>query len=85
MTANIGASVKARLLNLAKLRNEDANYIILRYFQERFLYRLCQSPHADRFVLNGIRCPAVGQVVALLGMTWRSPTAIAFCSSTPDL
>lgn len=30
MTANIGASVKARLLNLAKLRNEDANYIILR-------------------------------------------------------
>jgi predicted nucleotidyltransferase component of viral defense system len=55
MTApkNIPASVKARLLNVARERHEDFNFILNRYFQERLLYRLSKSKHASDFVLKG--------------------------------
>ncbi len=50
---NIAASVKARLLNIAHERNEDFQKILVQYANERLLYRLAVSPHADRFVLKG--------------------------------
>jgi hypothetical protein len=34
---NIGASVKARLLNIAKINKRDYNALIIQYAQERFL------------------------------------------------
>ena len=37
---NIGASVQARLLNLARARKEDFQLVLLRYVNERLLYRL---------------------------------------------
>lgn len=49
----IGASVRARLLRLARARSEDFQLVLLRYANERFLYRLAKSEHASRFVLKG--------------------------------
>lgn len=50
---NIGASVRARLLNLAKERNQPFDLLLTRYTLERLLYRLSSSKYRDRFVLKG--------------------------------
>lgn len=50
---NIGASVRARLLHLARERGEDFQLLLTRYASERLLHRLASSPHASRFVLKG--------------------------------
>jgi predicted nucleotidyltransferase component of viral defense system len=50
---NIGASVRARLLKLAKGRNQPFDLLLTRYTLERLLYRLSISRHRDRFVLKG--------------------------------
>ena len=52
-TPNIAASVRARLLNVAKAQGVDFNQVLVRFALERMLYRLTQSPHADRFLLKG--------------------------------
>lgn len=54
-TPNISASVRARLLNVAKAQGVDFNQILVRFALERILYRLTQSPHTDRFLLK-VRC-----------------------------
>jgi len=51
--ANLPASVRQRLLNLATERKEDFGLVVTRYGLERFLYRLSVSPHRDSFVLKG--------------------------------
>ena len=53
MTANLSASVLARLLNLAKQRGDNYNLLLNRFALERLLCRLAASPHADRFLLKG--------------------------------
>lgn len=53
MGQNLAASVRARLLNIAKAEQTDFNAVLVRYALERFLYRLSQSAHADHFVLKG--------------------------------
>ena len=53
MALNLAGSVRARLLNIAKAEQTDFNAVLVRYALERFLYRLGQSAHADRFVLKG--------------------------------
>ena len=50
---NLGASVRARLLNLAKERNQPFDLLLTRYTLERLLYRLSLSKHRNRFVLKG--------------------------------
>jgi predicted nucleotidyltransferase component of viral defense system len=57
---DIGASVRARLLNLARERGQPFDLLLTRYALERLLYRLSISKHRDRFVLKG----------ALLITTW---------------
>lgn len=52
-TPNVAASVRARLLNVAKAQGVDFNQVLVRFALERILYRLSQSSHADRFVLKG--------------------------------
>ena len=52
-TRDIGASVRSRLLKLARDRSQPFDLVITRYVLERLLYRLSQSPHRDRFVLKG--------------------------------
>ena len=53
MNKDLAASVRARLLNIAKAEGSNFNQILVRYALERFLYRLSQSTHADRFLLKG--------------------------------
>ncbi len=50
---NVAASVRARLLNVAKAQGVDFNQVLVRFALERILYRLTQSQHADRFLLKG--------------------------------
>ncbi len=49
----MAASVKQRLLNLAKKQGEDFNFLLGRFAVERFLFRLAQSSYATDFVLKG--------------------------------
>jgi predicted nucleotidyltransferase component of viral defense system len=53
MNKNLAASVRARLLNIAKAEGTDFNQVLVRFALERMLYRLSQSEHADRFLLKG--------------------------------
>lgn len=57
---NIGASVRARLLDRARAERSDFQILLTRYALERLLYRLSISPHRDRFILKG----------AMLFVTW---------------
>ena len=50
---NLAASIKARLLNLAREEGRDFNRVLLLYMQERFLARLAASTYRERFVLKG--------------------------------
>ena len=52
-TRDRAASVRARLLNLARQRGEDFQITLRNYLFERFLYRLGRSPVRERFVLKG--------------------------------
>ena len=60
---NVPASVRQRLLNRARSDRRPFNELLQYFAMERFLYRLSQSAHADRFVLKG----------ALMLQVWRSP------------
>ncbi|HMO48047.1 MAG TPA: nucleotidyl transferase AbiEii/AbiGii toxin family protein [Rubrivivax sp.] len=53
MSSNLAASVRARLLNVAKVQGADFQQVLVRFALERILYRLTRSPHADRFLLEG--------------------------------
>ena len=57
---NIGASVRARLLDRARAERSDFQILLTRYALERLLYRLSVSEHRDRFILKG----------AMLFVTW---------------
>jgi predicted nucleotidyltransferase component of viral defense system len=50
---NYVASVKGRLLKVSKETGISHQLLLLRYFQERFLYRLSLSPFKERFCLKG--------------------------------
>ena len=52
-TKNLPASLRARLLSLAKSRGEDYQRVLGRYAIERFLYRLGRSKYRDKFALKG--------------------------------
>lgn len=51
--ANVAASIRQRLLNLARERGEDFQQVLVSYALERLLYRLAQSGYRERFVLKG--------------------------------
>jgi predicted nucleotidyltransferase component of viral defense system len=57
---DMGASVRARLLNLARERGQVFDLLLTRYALERLLYRLSISTNRNQFVLKG----------AILVTTW---------------
>ena len=59
---NIAASIHQRLLNQARQAGRPFNEVLQYYAMERFLYRLCVSKHAKKFVLKG----------ALMFTVWRT-------------
>ena len=82
--ANMGASVRARLLKLSKDRNQPFQLLLTRYVLERLLYRLSSTTHRDRFVLKGAMLMTTWfddpfrptQDLDLLGFGDRDPEAI---------
>lgn len=60
---NVAASVRQRLLNIARHDGRPFNELLQYYAMERFLYRLARSAHAERFILKG----------AMMLRVWRSP------------
>jgi predicted nucleotidyltransferase component of viral defense system len=50
---NTSASIRARLLNLARATGRDFQELTIRYAVERFLARLTESEHKERFILKG--------------------------------
>ncbi len=53
MKKNLAASIRQRLLNHARKKNENFNFVLQRFAIQRFLYRLGISPYRDRFLLKG--------------------------------
>jgi len=51
--ANLPASVHQLLLNKAKESSRPFNELLQYFAIERFIYRLCKSPHVDQFILKG--------------------------------
>lgn len=52
-TRDVGASVRARLLTIARQKGQQLDLLLTRYTIERMLYRLSISAHRERFVLKG--------------------------------
>ncbi len=73
---DLGASVRARLLNQAHAQNRPFQELLQYYSMERFLYRLSRSRNAEQFVFK--RCATVdglaGTALALHD-GYRSPRA----------
>ena len=59
---NLGASVRARLLDRARAEQSDFQVLLTRYALERLLFRLCASAHREQFILKG----------AMLFATWMA-------------
>ena len=76
---NVGAPVRARLLDRARAERSDFQILLTRYAIERLLYRLSVSGHRDRFILKG----------AMLFVTWVANPfgrlAISICSVTATM
>lgn len=51
--SDVAASVRTRLARLARERGDDYQSVLTRYANERLLYRLAASRHAQHFVLKG--------------------------------
>ncbi|MFZ0796570.1 MAG: nucleotidyl transferase AbiEii/AbiGii toxin family protein [Terriglobales bacterium] len=60
---DLAASVRQRLLNQAHAQGRPFQELLQYYAIERFLYRLAQSSHCDKFILKG----------ALLLTVWQAP------------
>lgn len=60
---NVAASVRQKLLTKAREADRPFNELLQYYAMERFLYRLSQSPHAEKFILKG----------ALMLTVWKAP------------
>ena len=50
---NMNASVRARLLNMSRSTGRNFQELVIRYVVERFLARLAESEHRNRFILKG--------------------------------
>jgi hypothetical protein len=63
VTRDLAASVRQKLLDRSKSEGRPFQELLQYYAMERFLYRLANSPHAERFILKG----------ALLLTAWQAP------------
>jgi len=77
VTRNLPASVRQRLLNRARADGEAFERMLLRYANERFLYRLSVSSWSDDFVLKG-----GAMLLYRLGATHRMTVDVDFHGRT---
>lgn len=79
---DVGASIRARLLDLSRERGQPFELLLTRFALERLLYRLSISAYRNRFVLKG----------AMLVTTWfdnphrptRDLDLLGYGDSSPD-
>lgn len=64
---DIAASVRQRLLDIARANGRPFNEVLQYFAMERFLYRLGESPNGGKFVLKG----------ALMLVAWKTPLSRA--------
>jgi Nucleotidyl transferase AbiEii toxin, Type IV TA system len=50
---NLAASIKSRLLNIARERSQVFDVLLVRFALERILFRLSVSPYRDKYILKG--------------------------------
>ena len=50
---NVPASIRQKLLDLARERNQDFGLVLTKYALERILFRIGNSQYRDVFVLKG--------------------------------
>lgn len=50
---NYGKSIRSKLLNIAKSEGIYYQTVLTRYFQERLIYRMSQTPYRQNFYLKG--------------------------------
>ena len=53
MARDISASIRQRLLQVARQRKEDFNFVLRQYVLQRLMYRLGASEYANDFLLKG--------------------------------
>jgi predicted nucleotidyltransferase component of viral defense system len=53
MPKDMAASIRRRLRDLARIRQEDFDYVLRQYVMQRLLYRLSKSKYVDQFLLKG--------------------------------
>jgi len=53
MTSDRAASIRQKLRNLAREREEDFDYVLRQYVMQRLLYRLSRSEYTGQFLLKG--------------------------------
>ncbi|MBI5576492.1 MAG: nucleotidyl transferase AbiEii/AbiGii toxin family protein [Deltaproteobacteria bacterium] len=63
----MAASVRQRLLYIARADGRPFNEVLQYFAMERFLYRLGESPHGRKFILKG----------ALMLVAWKTPLSRA--------
>ena len=68
-TKNMAASVKQQLLNQAKATKRPFQELLQYYAMERFLYRLSQSQHRERYILKG--------ALMLRAWAWNHPLSMS--------
>lgn len=61
---NIAASVRQRLLNLARTEEQAFEVVLVAFGLERLIYLLSISAHRDRFVLKGGIWTMLGPICA---------------------
>lgn len=76
---DVAASVRQRLLNLAREQGVDFNLILQRYAIERFLYRLALSSEVDRLTLKG-----AALFIVWAGQELRPTRDVDFLGSGPE-
>lgn len=60
---NVAGSIYKKLLNKARETGRPFSEVLQYFTMERFLYRLSQSPHTEKFILKG----------ALMLLVWKTP------------
>jgi len=79
---NVAASVRQRLLDLARRENLRMQDVLVRFATERLLYRLAESPHRDAYVLKGAMLFTVW--TGMLPRATRDADLLGFGDPSPD-
>ena len=79
MSPNVPASVKARLLNRARSQGEELERFLIRFANERFLYRLGRSKRRGQCILKG-----AGLLTLWMPDPYRMTRDLDFLAYGPD-